>query len=292
MKLLLIGKTGQIGWELQRTLAPLGIVTALGREDIDLADISSIRRAMRRCKPDAVINAAAYTSVDLAEDEPDLALAVNGIAPGILAEEAISLKAVMIHYSTDYVFDGTKSSPYTEEDIPNPINIYGKTKLAGEMAIQATDVPHLIFRTSWVYGLRGQNFMLTILQLAHEQKELRVVNDQIGSPTWSRMIAIATALVLAKGTRNIWDFIKANGGVYHLTASGSTSWYGFARAILDSDPGRDEQLCRKIRPIASTDFSSPVKRPRYSVVSNNKIKNRLGITMLGWRNALQLALAR
>ena len=198
MKILLTGKNGQVGWELQRTLTTLGDVVAIDRKGMDLANPDSIRNTIRAVRPDLIVNAAAYTAVDKAESEPELAMAINGIAPGIMAEEAGRLGAAMVHYSTDYVFDGTKTTPYTEGDILNPINVYGKTKLAGEQAVQAAGIPHLIFRTSWVYGLRGRNFLLTILRLAKEWDELKIVDDQIGAPTWSRMVAEATATILAQ----------------------------------------------------------------------------------------------
>ena len=197
-KILLTGKNGQVGWELERSLQPLGQVIAFDRSGLDLASPDSIRAVIREVKPELIVNPAAYTAVDKAESEPDLAMAVNGVAPGIIAEEAKRLGAALIHYSTDYVFDGTKAEPYTEDDVPKPINVYGKTKLAGEQAVQAIGVPHLIFRTSWVYGMRGKNFLLTILRMAKEKDELRIVDDQFGAPTWSRMIAETTAQVLAQ----------------------------------------------------------------------------------------------
>lgn len=195
-KILLTGSNGQVGWELQRTLATLGEVIALDRHGMDLVSPDSIRRTIREIKPSLIVNAAAYTAVDKAEFEPELAMAINGIVPGILAEEAKRLGDAVIHYSTDYVFDGSKNTPYTEEGAPNPLNVYGKTKLAGEQAIQAVGTPHLIFRTSWVYGARGKNFLLTILRLVRERDEIKVVNDQIGVPTWSRVIAQSTAHIL------------------------------------------------------------------------------------------------
>ena len=223
-RILLTGKNGQVGWELQRTLAPLGEVVVLDRRQLDLSDPDQIRERVREISPDLIVNAAAYTAVDRAEAEPEPAMAVNGTAPGLLAEEAKRIGAAIIHYSTDYVFDGAKTTPYTEEDAPNPLNVYGRTKLAGEQAVQAAGVPHLILRTSWVYGMRGKNFLLTILRLAREREELKIVDDQIGAPTWSRTIAEATAQILTSGA---WPVSGAS-GIYHLTASGSTSWYGFA----------------------------------------------------------------
>lgn len=290
MKILLLGKNGQVGWELERTLALLGEVMPLGRNELDLTNVKEIRRTVRGTKPDLIINAAAYTAVDKAEEEQELAMAINGVAPGILAEEAKRLNIGIIHYSTDYVFDGTKNTPYTEEDLPKPINVYGKTKLAGEKAIQVSGTPYFIFRTSWVYGLRGKNFLLTILRLAREREELRIVDDQIGSPTWSRMIAEATAQVLAQGFTDRSEFMKLHSGVYHLSCSGSVNWYGFVRSILDLDPNRADQVCLKIYPIPSKDFPSQARRPVNSILKTSKIKKVFGIEMLSWHKALNLAL--
>lgn len=193
---MLLGRNGQVGWELRMTLSPLGEVIALGRRELDLTDYKAIRQAFREIKPDLIVNAAAYTAVNQAEEEPELAKAVNGVAPGILAEEAKYIDAAIIHYSTNYVFDGTKTMPYTEEDEPNPLNVYGKTKLEGERAIQEVDVSHIILRTSGIYGMRGKNFLLTILKMVRSRKEIQIVDDQIFAPTWSRMIAEATAQIL------------------------------------------------------------------------------------------------
>lgn len=283
--ILLTGKNGQVGWELQRTLAPLGEVVALDRQQLDLSNPAQIRERVREIKPGLIVNAAAYTTVDRAEAEPELAMAVNGTAPGILAEEAKRAGAAIIHYSTDYVFDATKTTPYTEEDAPNPINVYGRTKLAGEQAIQAVGVPHLILRTSWVYGMRGKNFLLTILRLAREREELTIVHDQIGAPTWSRTIAEATAQILASGA---WP--ASAGGTYHLTASGSTTWYGFAKAILALDPKPSEQVCKRLIPIPTAAYPTPARRPAYSVLSNAKLKADFDVVLPGWKQGLKSAL--
>jgi dTDP-4-dehydrorhamnose reductase len=283
--ILLLGKNGQVGWELQRTLAPLGQVIALDQPDLDLTKPDQIRAKLREIKPNLIVNAAAYTAVDRAEEEPDLAMAINGIAPGILAEETKALGATLVHYSTDYVFDGTKQTPYTEEDIPNPINVYGKTKLAGEQAIQAVDGNYLIFRTSWVYGMRGNNFLLTILRLAKERDELRIVDDQIGAPTWCRMLAEATALILARGEDGLADKF----GLYHLTAGGTTSWYGFAKAVLDSHYGECETP--RIFPIDSTEYKTLAKRPTNSLLSTDKLTAYFKIYMPYWDNALRQAMS-
>jgi len=292
LKIMLTGKNGQIGWELQRTLAPLGEVVALGRQEFDLTRPGQIRERVREIKPDIIVNAAAYTAVDKAEEEPDLAMAVNGTAPGILAEEAKRVNALLIHYSTDYVFDGTKRTPYTEEDEPNPINVYGKTKLAGERAIQEVGVPHLIFRTSWVYGIRGKNFLLTILRLARERKELRVVDDQIGSPTWSRMVAEATAQILARIYSPFAPHsspLTELSGIYHLSAGGQTSWYGFAKAIINYTSHLTPHPLR-VSPIPTNKYPTPARRPSYSVLSNAKLNDAFGIVLTDWERVLILAL--
>jgi dTDP-4-dehydrorhamnose reductase len=232
-RILITGKDGQVGFELLRSLAAQGQVMAVGRDKMDLSDPDSIRRTVRAIGPDLIVNAAAYTAVDQAESEPELALAVNGIAPGILAEEAKRLGAALIHYSTDYVFDGTKAAPYIEDDEPRPINVYGSTKLAGEMAIRAVDAPHLILRTSWVYGMRGRNFLLTMLRLARERDELSIVDDQVSAPTWGRELAAGTGDVLKRlgyGQPGFCDACAAQRGIYNLSAAGQTSWYGFAAA--------------------------------------------------------------
>lgn len=285
MKILLIGKNGQIGWELQRTVASLGQVIALGRQELDLTDEQSIRSKVRLIKPDLIINAAAYNAVDKAEQEADLAMAVNGEAPGILAEEAAMLKCPFIHYSTDYVFDGSKNIPYTEVDTPNPLNIYGKTKLAGEEAIRRSDWQYLILRTSWIYGLRGSNFLLTILRLAQEREMLHMVNDQHGAPTWSRMVAEATAQIISVDRK-----LKESQGIYNLTAAGQTTWFDFAKAILEY-PGIISKInVPIIRGIKTADYPTAAARPAYSVLDNNLIHKSYAITLPHWQTQLDLVL--
>jgi dTDP-4-dehydrorhamnose reductase len=281
-RILLTGRNGQVGWELQRTLAPLGEVVAVDRQVLDLSNPDSIRATIREIKPDLIVNPAAYTAVDKAESEPDLAMAVNGVAPGIMAEEAKKLGAALIHYSTDYVFDGRNATPYTEDDIPNPINVYGRTKLAGEDAIRAAGIPHLILRTSWVYGMRGKNFLLTIQRLARERDELKIVDDQIGAPTWSRMIAEATCQITAQLGSDLMDV----SGIYNLTAGGLTSWHGFTREIL-----RNMQLATKLTPIPSTAYPLPAARPLYSLLSGNKLSTTFGLSLPVWDTSLALCLA-
>lgn len=296
MRILLTGVTGQVGWELQRTLMTLGEVVPVGRSgdnaalQMDLANPDSIRRTIREVKPDLIVNAAAYTAVDKAESEPELAMAINGIAPGLMAEEAKSLGAAIIHYSTDYVFDGTKSRAYTEVDLPDPQNTYGKTKLAGEQAIQAVGGSYLILRTSWVYGIRGKNFLLTMLKLAREREELKVVDDQIGAPTWSRMIAEATAQILSQTRQSNACVLASKSGVYHLSASGQTSWYGFAKAILDRDLKHNEQKMQRLIAIPSQQYPTPASRPAYSLLSTQKLSNTFGLSLPDWQRTLELVL--
>ena len=286
-RIMLTGKNGQVGWELQRTLAPLGEVVALDRRQLDLSDSKQIRELVREIKPNLIVNAAAYTAVDKAESEPEIAMAINGVAPGILAEEAKRIGAAIIHYSTDYVFDGNKTSPYTEDDTPNPLNEYGRTKLAGEQAVKAAGSPYIILRTGWVYGTRGKNFLLTILRLAHEREELSIVDDQTGAPSWSRMLAEATAQILSDD----YNALAAKRGIYHMTASGSTTWYGFSKAIIELDPNLKEQVCKYVRSILSAEYPTPARRPAYSVLSNAKLKAAFEVALPGWEQGLNLALS-
>lgn len=283
-KIMLTGSNGQVGWELQRTLAPLGAVIALDRQQLDLAKPDQIRARVRAIKPDIIVNAAAYTAVDQAEAEPELAMAVNGIAPGILAEEAQRIDAVVVHYSTDYVFDGTKTVPYTENDQPNPVNVYGKTKLAGEQAIQAVGGTHLILRTSWVYGMRGKNFLQTILRLARERDELKIVDDQLGAPTWSRMIAEATAQIIGQS----YPLLREKRGIYNLSAGGQTSWYGFAGGILRHAAHLIPHTIH-LYSVPTSEYPTPARRPAYSVLANAKLEKAFGIVLPDWEKGLELA---
>ena len=289
-KILLIGRNSQIGWELKRSLGPLGEVIAVDRQTMDLAEFDTIRQVIRRIKPNLIINTAAYTLVDKAETEPWLAQKINGDAPGIIAEEAKRIRAAVIHYSTDYVFDGTASTPYGEGDSTNPLNVYGNTKRAGELATRAVDVPHLIFRTSWVYGTRGRNFLLTILRLIREREELQVVNDQIGSPTWSRMIAEITSQILALGISDPVGYLQQQRGVYHMTAGGQTSWYGFAQMITENSPYKSDQKLRNLVPITTDQYPTPARRPAYSVMDNTKMISTFGLSMSNWEECLMMVM--
>jgi dTDP-4-dehydrorhamnose reductase len=285
--ILLIGKIGQVGWELRRTLAPLGKIIAVDFPQIDLTDGASIRKWVRETAPTLVINAAAYTAVDKAETEPDRCHLINGVAPGILAEEAKRIGALMVHYSTDYVFDGTKQSPYLEDDSPNPLGVYGRSKLAGDQAVLQSGVAHVIFRLCWVYGARGQNFMLTMMRLAREREKLRVVRDQTGCPTWSRLIAETTALALKQLVRH--PDPETLSGVYHLAASGQTSWHGFAQAIIDLLPAEGKK-CNLVEPISTAEYPLPAKRPAFSVLSCEKLQRTFGLRLPNWDESLSQVL--
>ncbi|BAZ47839.1 dTDP-4-dehydrorhamnose reductase [Nostoc sp. NIES-4103] len=291
MKILLTGITGQVGWELQRTLMTVGEVIPVRRNEMDLTQPNSISDIIQQVKPDLIVNPAAYTAVDKAESEPELAMAINGIAPGVIAESAKKVGVALIHYSTDYVFDGTKTTPYTESDKPNPQNIYGKTKLVGEQAIASSGVPHLILRTSWVYGLRGKNFLLTMRKLAQEREEIKVVADQIGAPTWSRVIAETTAQILSQARHNVSDFLVSTGGLYHLTASGQTSWYTFAQTIFNHDVQHSERKLQNLISITSKEYPTTAKRPAYSLLSNQKLSNTFGLFLPDWQKTLELVLS-
>lgn len=290
-RILLTGGSGQVGWELRRTLAPLGEVIAPGRDALDLSRPESLRNVVRQVAPALVVNAGAYTAVDAAEGDADLARRVNAEAPGVLAQEAAACGALIVHYSTDYVFDGRKSVPYKESDATGPASVYGSTKLDGERAVAAAGGPHLIFRTGWVYGLRGKNFLRTMLRLARERDELRVVDDQHGAPTWSRMLAEATAGVLA-AVRSVDGFSIDPGrwGVYHATAAGETTWCRFAAAILEADPGRHEQRCGAPSPITTAEYPTPATRPRYSVLDNGRLAREVGIVLPAWETQLEMCM--
>lgn len=285
--ILVTGKTGQVGRELVRSLQPLGRVVATGRQELDLGDSASIRRAMRECRPDIVVNAAAYTAVDKAESEPEVATRVNAFAPGILAEEAKRLNALLVHYSTDYIFDGLLGRPYVEDDAANPLNVYGRSKLEGERAIAAARGAFLILRTSWIYSDQPPNFVLTMLKLAQDKSEIAVVDDQVGSPTWARSLAEATADVLRQSAR-----IRLQTGVYHLSARGYTSRYSFAKRIFEVAreiaPGWSR--IPVIKPISTANFPLPAQRPLNAATSKEKFIRTFGIEMPDWDSQLRLCL--
>jgi dTDP-4-dehydrorhamnose reductase len=284
----------------------MGEVVAFGHDQLDLSNPTDICRRIREVRPQLIVNAAAYTAVDQAETDETTAQAVNADAPGLMAEEAKKIGAVLVHYSTDYVFDGAKKAPYDETDSPNPINVYGKTKLAGEQAIRGSGVPHLIFRTAWVYATRGRNFLMAIMRRATEQEELRIVCDQCGSPTQALDVAAATTKIL---TSVYWPsvdapVIRSVGGTYHLTAAGETTWFDFAKAIVDEAKQSSQDIpwiatathgrpliTRRVIPITTAEYGSLTQRPKYSVLSNSRLKKTFGFALSDWRTQLRNSFA-
>lgn len=298
-RILVTGANGQVGWELLRCLQPLGEVVAttsqagVAPRALNLADPDAIRAIVRELRPQLIVNAAAYTAVDQAEDDVDLAMAINAVAPGVFAEEAKRCGAALVHYSTEYVFDGGKIGAYREEDVPNPLGVYGRSKLAGEQAVQQVGAAHLIFRTSWVYGARGKNFLLTMLRLARERPELNVVDDQVGAPNWSRLLAEATAQALAtqlRGSDEKWsdalERLQSVSGLYHLSAAGAVSWCGFARRILEFA----ESSCR-VNGITTAQYPLRATRPMNSRLITEKFSRIFGLGLPAWEEALKLCMA-
>ncbi len=281
MKILITGRNGQLAQALQQRLAGLGQVHVLGREQLDLAESERIRQVVRELSPDLLVNAAAYTAVDQAENEPALAFAINATAPGVLAEEAARLGVPLLHYSTDYVFDGSKATPYTENDAPNPLSVYGRSKLAGEQAIHAVGGAHLTLRTSWVYSLHGRNFLLTMQRLLQEKPQLRVVADQIGAPTWAGSLAASTLALIQR-----WQAGQAGAwGTYHMTAQGQTSWFGFAQAIGEHLKAQGRP-CAQLLPIPSSEYPTPAQRPLNSRLDCSRLRQQWQVEQPDWRQAL------
>lgn len=309
-RILLIGKNGQVGSELahllQESFSQTSKLVALGRQELDLSRPADIRRAIHEARPWLIVNAAAYTAVDKAEKEEALAQVINADAPAVIAEEAKKIDALLVQYSTDYVFDGTKRTPYVEADATNPLSAYSRTKLAGEEAIRASGASHLIFRTAWVYATSGKNFLLTVLRLAAEREELRIINDQFGAPTWSREIAAATVHVLqdaaaSSGGDGVAAFAERS-GTYHLTAAGETTWYQFAISILDecsrlspttswfaTATGNRPLIAKRIVPMTTQDYPTAARRPAYSVLSNDRFARTFGFSLPDWRTQLSRA---
>ncbi|ACA90023.1 dTDP-4-dehydrorhamnose reductase [Burkholderia orbicola MC0-3] len=287
--ILVTGVNGQVGFELLRSLQGLGRVVACDRSMLDLSDLDRVRSVVRELKPSIIVNPAAYTAVDKAETDVDAARRLNAEVPRAFAEEAARLGAALVHYSTDYVFDGTKEGAYVETDATNPQNVYGLTKLEGEQAIAATGCAHLILRTSWVYGRRGKNFLLTMLKLGSERPELRVVADQVGAPTWSKTIATATAHIVAQAlAADDADWWAQRSGVYHFTSAGATSWHGFAEAIFAQAMG---ERAPRVLPIPASDYPVPAKRPSNSRLSHDKLTEAFGLRLPDWADALTLCLS-
>lgn len=290
LKLLVTGRNGQVGWELARALQPLGDVVALGRAELDLGDAAALRRQALEHRPDVIVNAAAYTAVDKAESESGLAFRINAQAPEALAQAARECGALLVHYSTDYVFDGTKADPYLEDDTPNPLCVYGRSKLAGEQAIVASGCRHLILRTQWVFGSHGGNFLRTMLRLAREREQLRIVADQFGAPTSARLIADTTAQILGR----IGAGLPAESGIYHLAAAGRTSWYDYTRFIVDEARGLslgEGITVRTIAPIATAEYPLPARRPANSGLACAKLERAFGLRLPPWQRGVALCLA-
>lgn len=290
MKILLIGHYGQVGWELARTLALLGEVIAVSRPDIDLTSEDSTAGWVRRVEPELVVNAAAYTDVDGAEQDPNTARAVNARAPGVLAAEVERLGSAMIHYSTDFVFDGDQRQPYRETDPTGPLGTYGRTKLEGEQAVTEAGEVGLILRTAWVYSLRKPSFVTRVLEWSRKSPDLRIVADQTGSPTWCRMLAEATARIISMGGDDPAGFLRERHGTYHLACEGAATRLDWARAILQYDPHPEEQQARDIQPVLTSDFPSPARRPAYSVLDCTKFADSFGFRLPPWEDALRLAM--
>jgi dTDP-4-dehydrorhamnose reductase len=303
LRLLITGANGQVGWNLQRTLGPLGDVTALTREQLDLSDLDSVAGAVRDFTPDILVNAAAYTTVDKAESEPELARAINATAPARMAQELARNRCLLVHYSTDYVFDGNKpiDSAYDESDVTGPLNVYGRTKLEGERLIIESGCPYIILRSTWVYDTRGKNFLRTVLRLAREREEIHMVADQYGAPTWARSIAEATTIILARCLEQKNKTGEWETDLFHLSAAGRTTWAEFAEAIVSeyedccswpADTGEfgSPLKVKRIVPITTEQYHTPARRPRNSVLSNAKVLNTFGIKMPNWRDQLRLAM--
>ena len=287
MKILLFGKNGQLGWELRRTLAPLGPITALDYEDIDLVDAIQLRDRIAEVHPELIVNASAYTDVDGAQSDRDKAFAINAVAPQIMAEQAGRLDIPLVHYSTDYVFDGLKTVPYTEADAASPLNVYGASKLAGEEAVRAAAPAFLIMRTAWLYSMRGNNFVTKVLQWSRKHEKLHIVDDQVSNPTWARMLAQLTAHVLERGD----GYLRERSGLYHLAGGGHTSRFEWAQEILKHDPNPEEQKTTEVVRAATSDIPTPATRPLYSALNCDRFAEVFGLRAPAWQQELRLALA-
>lgn len=291
MNIVLFGKNGQLGTEFQRSLPRLGDITCLDYEDLDLCDIHALQQTLNELKPNLIVNASAYTAVDRAETEQEIAMKINALAPGAMAEWARNSGAALIHYSTDYVFDGRKGSPYVESDPANPLNMYGKSKLAGEENIQQAGDAYLIFRTSWVYSVGGTGFVNKVLDWARKNQTLKIVSDQVSNPTWARDLADAAVSVFTAHRDNLQDVMKERRGLYHLAGNGYASRYEWARQILANDPKRTEQLVQTIEPVSSDAFPTPAIRPLFSALECSKFKAFFGFALPNWAESLQKAMA-
>lgn len=291
MRILLFGKNGQLGSELRRSLLPLGPILAVDKDDLDLIDSDALGKFIVDYAPDVVINASAYTAVDRAESEPDLAFAINAIAPGVMSQTADSLGAAFIHFSTDYVFDGAKGSPYHEDDQPNPLNIYGQSKLEGERLVIQSGRAALVLRTSWVYSLSGDSFVTKTLGWARQHETLRIVEDQVGSPTWARLLAETTSALLARAGGMPFDYFAGRKGVYHLAGKGAVSRFEFTRQVLVLDPRRAEHRCKEVLPARTDEFPTTARRPLFSALDCSRFEDTFGLYLPDWQETLALALA-
>jgi len=289
-KILIFGKTGQLGWELQCTLAPLGQIHAYGPDQLDLSNLKALESLIHEIKPDIIVNAAAYTAVDRAEEQLDQAMLINAHVPAVMAEAARQLNASFVHYSTDYVFDGTKTSAYTEDDPTAPLNVYGQSKLKGEQAIGQVGGAYVVLRTSWVYSLRGDGFVSKVLSWARKQETLKIVTDQIGSPTWARMLAETTSAMVARSFPDPREYFSERSGVYHLGGAGGVSRFDFTRAILELDPHPEEQKVAKLEAALTADFPTLARRPLFTPLDCSRFEHVFGLNLPNWRDALRLAM--
>lgn len=290
MRILLFGKYGQLGWELHRSLQGLGQVLAYDYPEIDFTVPSSLTRLVEDSRPQIVINAAAYTEVDKAESEAERAKLINAEAPGLLAEICRNMGAALIHYSTDYVFDGKKGTPYTESDSPHPLNVYGQTKLEGEQAILQAGGTNLIFRTAWVYSMRRDRFVSNVLSWAHSQHEMRIVEDQVSNPTWARVLAEITAQLIAKAGPDLLPWLSERHGLYHLAGWGFASRLDWAKAILQNDPSQSQQIVQRVLPARSAEFPTTAIRPLFSALNCRKFERTFAVRLPDWELALCLAM--
>jgi dTDP-4-dehydrorhamnose reductase len=290
MRILLLGNKGQLGWELARTLAPLGEINSCDYPDIDLTDIDSLRRLINVCRPDVLVNATAYTAVDRAESEPELAAAVNATAPAVMAEETSRARSAFIHFSTDYVFDGLKGSPYLETDPPRPLSIYGSSKLAGEQAIEQVGGAYMVLRTSWVYSLRGDSFVTKVLRWARGKPPLRLVTDQISGPTWARMLAEITSQLINLGRNDLIGWFAQHHGLYHLAGAGFCSRLEWGQEVMRLDPHREQQSITEVQPAVTSEFPTPARRPLFSALNCDLFTNTFHLRMPDWQEALKLAM--
>ena len=292
MRIVLFGKNGQLGWEFQRILPILGEVIALGRDEVDVSNLQKVKETLDKLKPNLIINTSAYTEVDRAETDVESAMNINALAPAVMAEAARKQGAVFIQYSTDYVFDGKKDIPYTENDPTHPLNTYGRSKLMGEENIKQAGDAYLILRTSWVYSLRGNSFVNKVLGWARKNENLKIVSDQISGPTWARMLAGITSLMLAQNHANLLEIIRERRSVYHLAGAGYTSRYEWAKEILVNDPNRTEQIVRDLEPARSDDFPTTAVRPLFSALDCTRFEDTFGLKLPNWNSTLKLAMTR